>query len=654
MADIQEFRFRAQAQAEAEAAAEAEAMQSPDSFGTNFKNNLVSAADAAMLGFADEGAAALRSVLPGYGSYESELGAIRGGMEQHAAKHPYQAIASALIGAAVPAVASAGSAGPAATGSLLKATTGAAKTGAAYGGAYGYGSGEGGYENRIASALLGTLGGGATGAVLAPLAYGGARLAQGMAGSGERALGSEAGAILPKQASAALRPEEIYLAKRLTGVPVDTVKNASDEMASALAEGSPMWLPEAVESPSVARLTRFLAGYEPSMDTVQNAVVARKGGALDRVSGILDEVSTERSPVLAGENVQGTIEGIKDVLIKKRAADAKPLYDKLHKSNFVSDEVKSLLSNDRVKQAIKAVRKDFPEFKERGDSSFEILDSAKQWLYGESVKAANPTEKRFIDGVRSKLVAAMDKEKPVYKEARATFEEESIPLNLLFGNNKRELVTLLRSKPEHVGDALLGLDKSKLAEIGKTFGPDKAGNLKDAVRAALQKKVEGKKENLNLVSDFVDVPATRDKLRVIIDDDVKFERLMSLLRRENKYAKAANLYNPGSTTHGNFSEDAALSKGVNVVQKLMAAVKNPSGASLELADYLVRRNPKGDTARALAQILTDTKAGSDTIAKLIPYLESASKNRATAQAAGQVLGSVGGSDTTVLADKLTR
>lgn len=132
-----------------------------DSFPSRLKNNLVSALNGAFP-LADEGAAGLRSILPGYQDYTSELNAIRGGEKQYESQYPIQSKLSGLIGAL--------SEGPALMPEI-KALSGlpsiarSAIQGAGYGGLYGAASGEGGAENRALSGGVGA----AVGGTLSPL-----------------------------------------------------------------------------------------------------------------------------------------------------------------------------------------------------------------------------------------------------------------------------------------------------------------------------------------------------------------------------------------------------------------------------------------------------------------------------------------------------
>lgn len=101
------------------------------------------AAQGATLGAADEAAAGVRSLLPGFQDYSSELSAIRQGDAQFQGNHPYISFAAQVAGGA-PAGAAIGGGG-----SLTRQMLTAGATGAATG----FASGEGGQDNRLSSAM---------------------------------------------------------------------------------------------------------------------------------------------------------------------------------------------------------------------------------------------------------------------------------------------------------------------------------------------------------------------------------------------------------------------------------------------------------------------------------------------------------------------
>lgn len=625
-----------------------------ESFLGRLKNNLVAAADAASFGFADEGAAALRSVLPGFKDYDSELAAIRGRMKDYSEVHPYQSLASSLVGGAAPIVAaevaSGGAATPAVVPSLSRAVGQGAKAGATYGGLYGFGSGEGGLQSRAVNSLVQSLLGAGFGGALGGAGYGAGKTWAAIKDVPSAFSTEEAGAILPnvtRETPEAVPAEYRILARRLSSIPEERLVQGQQALSEAAAEDSPMFLPESVDSPSVQRLGRFLAGNESSMDVMQGAVNARKAGALERVSGILDEISPERSQTTAGESVQTAIKGVQTALEKKRSAEASPLYQKLRESGpFKSAEVSDIAQNERVQDAIKQVRRIFPEYKDQPDLSFDILDKAKQWLDGESSSTTNKAERRFINEVRSKLVGAMDAEKEGYKAARGVYEEGSTTLNQLFGDKGKPMVDILKRKPEDVGKSLLGIDYTKrLPELVNAIGPDGEQALRDSVRAALQGKIELKRETADLVSDIVRVPAMRERIRGVLGDETKFNRLMKLLGREETYARGNNAYFPGSTTHGNFQEERILGESLGKLTSAMKAVKNPVQA---VDKWLMSRTLPDETARRLATILTDPQEGQAFYEKMLPWIIEQQRAASIGGKVGALTGDIAGTSAPII------
>lgn len=159
------------------------------SFGDRFKANLVQAANT-VFPFADEAAAGVRSVLPGYGGYDEELAAIRQGQAEHAGANPYEAGVSSVIGALASAPFLPSAVGQRST--LAGKLAQAAAEGAGYGAFYGAGSAKEGerLEAGLDSAKIGAI----TGPVATLLGEGvktaGGKLAQGGRALARKAFGA--------------------------------------------------------------------------------------------------------------------------------------------------------------------------------------------------------------------------------------------------------------------------------------------------------------------------------------------------------------------------------------------------------------------------------------------------------------------------------
>jgi len=90
--------------------------------------------------FATKGMAAIDAALPGSGDYEANLAARKSGLTQFRAAHPGQALASTIVGAAAPAVATMGGSAPTEAGLLAPKATLLAKMGKGAVAGAGYGA----------------------------------------------------------------------------------------------------------------------------------------------------------------------------------------------------------------------------------------------------------------------------------------------------------------------------------------------------------------------------------------------------------------------------------------------------------------------------------------------------------------------------------
>lgn len=137
-------------------------------------NALRSAAQGLLFNFADEAEAGIRSLLPGQGTYNQNLAAIRGGLEDYRSDSPVTAALTELGGAVAPAVGglllapfTGGSSATATASTAARAPTllNQIKTGMKVGAVTGAASGAGASEGGVANRLQGALQGGAIGTV---------------------------------------------------------------------------------------------------------------------------------------------------------------------------------------------------------------------------------------------------------------------------------------------------------------------------------------------------------------------------------------------------------------------------------------------------------------------------------------------------------
>jgi soluble lytic murein transglycosylase-like protein len=355
-----------------------------DSFLGNFKDNIVSAANTAFP-FADEGAAGLRSILPGYGSYDEELAAIRQGEKDYATVHPYQSAASGITGALATApLLPSGIAGRASIGGKMMQAGG---EGAAYGIYQGYGSGEG-VEDRLSKAQTG----GIVGGVASPAIVGVAQAAS-------RGMGRAAEAIRPPTAD-----EAAIQALRITGSDIgknpklmSSLQAAQERGVFAAGESPADWI--AANQQQIEDLGQGVSGllsqvdaarvspFRPTLSNATNYIKGKPQDAqklleqLQRRMDVLDNGVIDPS---TGSRIidpwDGTIQGLNE---QKRA-----LYRIGYKANTDSAGLDRALASD-LKEAIE-------------NQAGQVLGPAE----AEAVKALNAKQGQHLD--LRKLLARAD------------------------------------------------------------------------------------------------------------------------------------------------------------------------------------------------------------------------------------------------------
>lgn len=78
---------------------------------------------------------------------------------------------------------------------------------------------------------------------------------------------------------------------------------------------------------------------------------------------------------------------------------------------------------------------------------------------------------------------------------------------------------------------------------------------------AIEKKLKGKKDYQDIVSDLADNEAVRDSLRLAFGGRGKFDRFMNLLRDEKRFQETATRALTGSKTQANLQKQAEVSGG---------------------------------------------------------------------------------------------
>lgn len=471
-----------------------------------------------MMGFGDEITAALRSTeYTGGGggetkgpwtrkkepkpSYEQALAEERAGIEAAREQYPTSSLVAEIAGSALPAVATLGAAAP-----VTAARTGTLAGNIVRGGGYGlgvgigtgaisgFGTGEGGFENRVTNAGYGALVGGGTGAVLGSFAPAASGFARSLFASPENRAARWASSLLESENLTPAQVKADYAAAQAGGL--------KPEMLADIYPGS-----------GIARETQRLITY-PGADrrtlTKDLYERAREQGA--RVTGEFESAfGTEQKlfPVI-------------EELNQKRRETASPLYQKVYsdKTNIRSPEIDDIIlkAQDQAFEQARSVARheglDFPDLvglNRSGkrsvvfDYTVKDMDMFKRGLddlidEGTDITGKlNPAARRAVE-LKDQLLAAVDKKSPTYLEARQAWAGPTAVLNAMKRGqdvfSERPEVTLYQIKKmgdsEKEGFLIGALDAAtrKINETAQLGSRDVSakfltGNAKGQIKAAL-------------------------------------------------------------------------------------------------------------------------------------------------------------------------
>lgn len=246
--------------------------------------------------------------------------------------------------------------------------------------------------------------------------------------------------------------------------------------------------------------------------------------------------------------------GTEDAVIKSlRSPEVKRLYDKAYAEGAsISDpRIDAVLATPAGKRA-EAIGKRLMEndrvpFPEEGRST-QMLDYTKRALddmIGQNVRAGARNNVRILQGLKDDLVAAVDEANPAFGAARARYKGDA------------EILTALRE-----GRDFMTLDTPALAA--------KLKGLSDTERQAYVTGAGQKlKDMINSAGDNRDVTARifgnqdiRDKLRVMVGDEARFDALTRNIEREKEMAAVNRMVSPRAG-----SQTAPLQAGMEDLSK---------------------------------------------------------------------------------------
>lgn len=462
--------------------------------------------------------------------------------------------------------------------------------------------------------------------------------------------GNEKGALFPKQSGAApLTKAEATIFQRLRNVPTEQLTSMQDEMARALTEGTPLYLPEAGGKYGKKKLFDFasyIANREGGASFAERAIGERAEGAGARIGGILDELSPQSDPRMGGFSLMDAVKGKVDELKEIRTKAAEPFYQRAMQDS-PSIDPQDLSQFMRGNGTIKGIISDLrtrPQWANVADNSRELMHRAKVRL-DEMLSAEDllPTDKAELMQIKDNLVNLLEQvdlpqganlpleiartvenaTKPAagpsaYGAGRAIFADKSAPIDEIM-NGPLGGFLQHNYNPENVGTSVLGMS-APAVEIG--IGQlGSADAIRAAARSGISKRIGNKGDTRNLAEALIGAENPRKMLSTLMGPDGA-DNILRRLELEDRMAKGKNLYQRGSTTARNLLEEETFNKSGAVVDRLLKALASPKGALFQTVGDLKNlglASGKEDLARALAGILFDTQQGADTLQKVIPY-----------------------------------
>lgn len=596
----------------------------------------------------DEAVAGLRSLFGGT-SYQDEL-ANEAAMRQRIMEtQPEMAIGSEIAAGVGTGLLGAGVAAPGIASRLLLGATGkAAPTisqlaaiGATQGGLVGAGSAEPG--ERLAGGVIGA----GAGAALAGALGKGSQLAseyilqpfftQAATGSLERGAVGLGG-------KPAFTAQEMQLAKILSESAPEAIPAAEQALIRAGELGKPLFIPEAVQSPSLFQEAKLIANYPASTEIAKTAIEQRAADATSRITESLDIVNPERNVTAAANKLVEGAKSLLDELGVARKEATKGLYDAaFEKTPQLTKEasVQLINENPRIQGAIKAVRKELPELAGLPDSSIEVLHQAQQYLAGKARAVKNKYTSGKIQDARTALMKAIKDESPDYATATETFAKMSKGLTAKEQSKIGFLANVSPDKPGTIG-RVFALDADTIASLRDDFA--QAGKLNEwesGVRSYLQRAVDAAPDERNPINKIIGSPALRSKLQAALGD--KFDKIIEPLTVEQTILKGQRQYFAGSPTAPLLQREQAVEESLGAIQKAMRLMSNPIQEGGKMLSKVLGGNKSPEFYEGYARLLfSNPEQGLETIGKVRKLTEALRNTRTAAGKVGAVTGTTAG------------
>ena len=375
-------------------------------------------------------------------------------------------------------------------------------------------------------------------------------------------------------------------------------EEARNKLLEAKSLGLETSLSEVVEDGSqLQSLLGAVARNVEAKPIVTKNFTGRTKDSYERISKFLDDGISSKEHY---DNI--------NLLIKKRAEEASPLYEKA--KNVIipnSKDLDSLLEDQRIQKAIKIGKVEYGVNPKASNNSLEALDGAKKAIddiMGKAKKDNKSNKVKAYKELKDKLVKIADEASPDYKKARQIYSDESSlinaqeeGLNFLQGGMKpQELNIKLKDYSVAEKEAFkIGVKKKLLDQAGEVI----RGN--DTVSKARLLSVN-----------------MEQKLKALLGKG--YGKFMKQINLERKLFQTKNKILAGSQTASRLQEDSAFP---SMASKVMGDQSLPRKILDLTTDFIGSRwsGVSDKNARNIARFLTEQDKGIEFLDEIIKKSE---------------------------------
>lgn len=469
----------------------------------------------------------------------------------------------------------------------------AAGIGAVSGGLYGFGSGEGGVNERLKSAGVG----------------GGAGMLAGPAGAvaGQRVVGPLAQKAMglfkktPAPSVAGMSVKEIAEQGQQVAPSVPTFQSADAE-ARAMAKVQKAIQRDFPDNADQV-LEAWKAGDASLADLYGSQTRTLAQGAAQYPSGkavaqkYFDEAtlnSPERFKSAISQNISGVDNyyATVDDVISSGQAKAKPFYEKAYQAQIAMPEDGFA---PEVQGAISAARRKYPsELKGLPDNSIKVLDYAKRVLDDNINMAQRAGQNNFVrnrTGIKNELLSLMDEASPEYKLARA---------------KSGDYLSVAQAMDE--GKGFMSLDPELITKKVSSLGDNEKTAFKIGVGKQLRDLVEKRAEGQNPYNAVLGSQDQKKRLMKILSP-AEFKNLETNLNAEDRLFKMRNEVLGGSPSIGKAVAAAQVAEGGADALAALTGGASVKAIGLDTIKNVVKKSFDGlndKTAEQVSKIIYET------------------------------------------------